>query len=436
VNSNADVAGLPGDTVCETAPGDGICTLRAAIMAANHLLTPGATIIIPAGTIKITQPPSGLDDEASGDFNINASMTIKGAGALATILDANYLDRVFRIASGVTVLISGLTIQNGAFTDVARGGGIFTQGDLTLDHVIVQQNYAFQGGGIFVWNNASLHANATIFSNNSISQATLDAVEFGGGGIACQSATLTLVNSTLSGNRTTTSPTSGGGLFSQDCNVTINSSTISTNSSTKGGGGIEASGSSSLLDIVDSTIGGNFSPDYGGGISNMSGAAGLYSTTVANNESGTLYSGAGIFDASAGTVSMANTILANNYERLTAFPYLYFDDCSGLLISQRYNLIATTHDCILTGQPGDRLNTPADLGVLSYNGGPTQTYALLPASPAIGSGNPSGCKDINGAILATDQRGDPRRVDRSGQMRCDIGAFQVQLNLFLPLLRK
>ncbi|HEY1918443.1 MAG TPA: choice-of-anchor Q domain-containing protein [Streptosporangiaceae bacterium] len=53
------------------------------------------------------------------------------------------------------------------------------------------------------------------------------------------------------------------------------------------------------------------------------------------------------------------------------------------------------------------------LGPLADNGGPTKTIALLPGSPAIGTG---------GKCPATDQRGDPR----SRKTGCDIGAFQVQ----------
>ena len=50
------------------------------------------------------------------------------------------------------------------------------------------------------------------------------------------------------------------------------------------------------------------------------------------------------------------------------------------------------------------------------------TRALLRGSPAIDKGNPAGCVDAEGRLLATDQRGLPRR--QSG--RCDVGAFELQ----------
>jgi hypothetical protein len=72
------------------------------------------------------------------------------------------------------------------------------------------------------------------------------------------------------------------------------------------------------------------------------------------------------------------------------------------------------------GANGDIVGTSALLGSLSNYGGPTQTYALLPGSPAIDSG--SGALIPNG--VTTDQRG-PGYVRVSGPT-VDIGAFEVQ----------
>jgi hypothetical protein len=52
------------------------------------------------------------------------------------------------------------------------------------------------------------------------------------------------------------------------------------------------------------------------------------------------------------------------------------------------------------------------LGPLSDNGGPTQTMALLPGSPAIDAGT---------SCTATDQRG----VTRPQGAACEIGAYEV-----------
>ena len=51
--------------------------------------------------------------------------------------------------------------------------------------------------------------------------------------------------------------------------------------------------------------------------------------------------------------------------------------------------------------------------------------ALLPGSPAIDAGNPSGCTDGHGHLPTTDQRGMPR-PDKEDSAGCDIGAFESQ----------
>ncbi len=80
------------------------------------------------------------------------------------------------------------------------------------------------------------------------------------------------------------------------------------------------------------------------------------------------------------------------------------------------------------GEGGTISGTPLTagpmLGPLQDNGGPTETMALLPGSPAIDAGDSFG--------LSTDQRGEPRPVDfpgianTAGGDGADIGAFEVQ----------
>ena len=67
-------------------------------------------------------------------------------------------------------------------------------------------------------------------------------------------------------------------------------------------------------------------------------------------------------------------------------------------------------------------HTTADpkLGRLQGNGGPTETHTLLPGSPAIDAGDPGGCRDRAGALVATDQRGFARPA-----VGCDLGAYEA-----------
>ncbi|HXQ23057.1 MAG TPA: choice-of-anchor Q domain-containing protein, partial [Candidatus Acidoferrales bacterium] len=126
--------------------------------------------------------------------------------------------------------------------------------------------------------------------------------------------------------------------------------------------------------------------------------------------------GGGIINFSSGTVTVNNSIVAAN----TA---ANGPDCCGMLTSQGYNLIEAGGDCALAGDlTGNVTGQDPGLGPLRDNGGPTQTQALLPGSPAIDAGNPAGCTDADGSVLTTDQRRAPR--SRAGDSRCDIGAYE------------
>ncbi|MBL0162057.1 MAG: CSLREA domain-containing protein, partial [Xanthomonadales bacterium] len=75
VNTTADLLDQDtGDGVCLTASGQ--CSLRAAIMQANHLIGPIATHIrLPAGNYMLTRLASGSNGEDSGDLNFTAPLS-------------------------------------------------------------------------------------------------------------------------------------------------------------------------------------------------------------------------------------------------------------------------------------------------------------------------------------------------------------------------
>ncbi len=92
-----------------------------------------------------------------------------------------------------------------------------------------------------------------------------------------------------------------------------------------------------------------------------------------------------------------------------------------------YNLIGTGGSGGLTNTNGNQVGVvDPDLGPLAYYGGPTQTIALLPGSPAIDAGSNALAVDPStGQPLTTDQRG-PGFV-RIYNGTVDIGAYE-----FLP----
>jgi CSLREA domain-containing protein len=106
-------------------PADGKRSLREAISAANN--RPGADlIVVPAGVYQIAREGADENDNATGDFDISGPATIRGAGAGATLVEGQLLDRVFdAIGNGplsFTLVLEDLQVRNGRAT--GNGGGI------------------------------------------------------------------------------------------------------------------------------------------------------------------------------------------------------------------------------------------------------------------------------------------------------------------------
>ncbi|MDA1049213.1 MAG: S8 family serine peptidase [Planctomycetota bacterium] len=76
----------------------GNATLRAAIMEANSLVGP-QTIILPVGTYTLSLAGADEDNALTGDLDIKDDLTIIGAGAASTFIDAADLDRIFLMSS-------------------------------------------------------------------------------------------------------------------------------------------------------------------------------------------------------------------------------------------------------------------------------------------------------------------------------------------------
>lgn len=231
------------DGTCDTD-----CSLREAIIAANT--SPDAdTIILPAGSYPLTIGGDNEDSSATGDLDITDSVTLTGAGATSTIIDADALDRVFDLAGSgppdITVAISGVTLQNGSIAD--SGGGLLLRAGnaLTLTDSIVRDNTSSGGdggGGVYVQGSSSLSlVNSAVIGNDSVVR---------GGGIVNNNV-LTVVNSTISDNTTVGT---GGGIFSNNTS-SLNNVTIANNTADNGGGISVAP--STALTLTNTLLAGN-----------------------------------------------------------------------------------------------------------------------------------------------------------------------------------
>jgi CSLREA domain-containing protein len=135
-----------GDGLCDISA-MGPCTLRAAIQEANAAANCSTnpqqtmqTINVPPGTYNLDRtvqgiPFEGEDNSTIGDLDINTHVTINGAGASATIVDAKQNDRVLDIFGRpaapmqpeirCTVRIVGISVTNGRITQAgSQGAGI------------------------------------------------------------------------------------------------------------------------------------------------------------------------------------------------------------------------------------------------------------------------------------------------------------------------
>ena len=170
-------------------------------------------IVAPGGTIDFSLPLPATITLTTGELLINKDLTISGPGASSLAISGNNSSRVFNIASG-SVAISGLTVRNG-WPDL-HGGGIYNNGTLTLINSTLSGNSTpngGSGGGIFNTGTLTL-TNSTLSDNFARS----------GGGAICNAGTLTVTNSIFSGN----SAANGGGIYNPGGPATLTNSTSST----------------------------------------------------------------------------------------------------------------------------------------------------------------------------------------------------------------
>jgi protocatechuate 3,4-dioxygenase beta subunit len=232
---------------------------------------------------------------------------------------------------------------------------------------------AITGFATGVWSDS---AGATRLDQDNLSGNSINLLNDGTAGVD---------ESTLSDASNLSVLTESGGSLTVDASSIVNSA----------GDGLDAY--SGTLQVSNSTI----SDNGGSGLSvNGPSSAAIDSSTISGN------GGNGVGDATA--VSAFATILSDNTG----------GNCSGPLTDNGFNL-DSGNTCGLESYLGSIVNSDPELGNLQDNGGPTETQAILPTSPAYAQVPASSCP-------ATDQRGESR-PQPAGSGFCDIGAFEYSL---------
>jgi predicted outer membrane repeat protein len=236
-----------------------------------------------SGTINLTGPLP--------DLTHNIIIHGTGADQLTVRRDTGGFYRIFTVANGAMISVTGLTIADGTVNG-DDGGGIRNSGTLVLDACTVSSNSALakreqrysEGGNAGGIDNAGvlILTDCTIMGNSA---------DRGGlGGAIYSNGALTLSDCTISNN--------SGGLLAiwYDQGPTIVSNCVITANS-RGEGGIEGNGP---LTVSDSTI----SDNSGYGIWNGSGTLTVKNCTISGN------SGYGIRNNQNLTIS--NSTIAGN----------------------------------------------------------------------------------------------------------------------------
>jgi uncharacterized repeat protein (TIGR01451 family) len=301
------------------------------------------------------------------------------------------------LPSNVTALVT-LSISNSTFTTNScfqTGGAIendstYAQsgGDATvkIDHSSFSQNSSLVGGAIY-----------DLFGALSIFQSTFDGNMAEGGGAVLNSSfspdAMSIVNSTFSNNQATNG--SGGGIENTGP-LTVIGCTFSGNTA-QGGGGGGIENSFGPTTVINSTFSDNSADFFGGGIDNPGADLVVTSSTFSGNSDGE-FGGGGIYNQ--GPLSLNNVLLANN----TGGPGPdLFNNTGGSpvgSVTATNTLIGDNSDSGITSGSGNILNGSANLSALGSFGGPTQTFALLTGSDALGH---AGAVDtLSGGIGAGD----------------------------------
>ena len=356
----------------------------------------------------------------SGELVIDKNITISGPGSnLLTVSRASTAAnfRIFHVTPNHTVIIGGLTISGGLVDGTSNGGGILNSGSLTIANSTISGNQAGLVSTSQIGYGGGISNSGMLEISSSFINS--NSANFSGGGIS-NTGTVTITDGTIRDNAAgfKFSPGSGlgGGISNQDHGtVTVRNSRVSANRTT-----------------------GHTSGFGGGGIGSDSSntTQEIINSTISGNFS--FVEGGGVLNG--GSLTITNSTFGDNSSSSLAGAWgihnnggmlqigntilkggqgaNIINSNSGTVISHGYNLSSDNGGGFLNAT-GDQINTDPMLGPLQNNGGPTFTHELLVGSPAINAGDPNFTPPP-----FTDQRGPGYARVFNG--RIDIGSFEVQ----------
>jgi len=373
----------------------GVGSLRAAIAEAN--------LDGRVDTIVFDESLNGQTITLENELLITEGVVIDGPGPGLLTLDGNDTVRIFRIIDA-NAMINGLTLTRG-WASEGFGGAILSGNfdydrnvTLRLTNCVISDSVAdYEGGGIFA-EGALVIEHSTIRGN-----AATDDYSRGGGVLSFEE--LVVTGSTIADNRAGL----GGGIAVGYGSVTLINSTLSGNSALMEGGGLYWENyDDQILLIAQSTITANTAREAGGGII----VYGYYHERDSKN------------------VALQNSIFWNNFVHSGRGPDIYFENWIALdFAASVNNLISDDNNSgFVDGVNGNIVNVGGSIiGPLQNNHGWTFTHRPVTDSVVIDAGDNT---IVSYLTLAADQRGEgfPRMIDE----RVDIGAVEFD-GMCIPL---
>jgi hypothetical protein len=378
-------------TVTVTTNADsGAGSLRDAIAAAN----PTDEIVFAASV--------GPVITLATELTLNKDLEINGPGASLLELNGNAVTRIFNLTAGV-ITLRGLTMTNGS---------------------------AFQGGAILQGLSTTLVVEGCVITGNNCADPAFD-----GGGAIRSLGTLSVYDSTISGNTNTATAGAGGGIWMavggngsltmERCTVTGNTSSrcasvgssaipmtvrycaFYANHANDTRGALYGQGTTTSFTVENCTFANNTATNNWGGFFPIQGIWTIRNCTCSGN------SGQDFVTSGAGVT------VANNLFGVVAF----FNTAT--VTSQGYNVVTNPggvsgwHNTDVIGAAAP---IPLGLGPLQDNGGPTFTMLPQTGSPAIDL--------VQGSAPQLDQRGLVRlgTVDAGAADTGGVGAFSIAPN--------
>lgn len=419
---------------------DGLCTLREAVIAANTDTASGVvvgecpkgngadTINLLAETYNLTRGGANEDNALTGDLDILGPVTISGAGQLVTLIYGNDLDRILEIHDSFAgaVLVRDLILSHGETN--GNGGAAMNRGDLTLRRVTSTKHSADDG--------------ATIYSTDELElvDCIIDgalAADDGGGLFLAPGSTTKVTRTVFTENE---AGGTGGGIDNAGSLELIQSqvggdyrSDSARNTAINGAGIYNRS--AGTLTMKQSTIGRNTANNFGGGLVNE-GTVTMTNSTVSGNQA--VNSGGNIENRSTGTITFLNSTVSygvapngsaiRNQGSASTTNSIFQGECSSNdLVSNGGNLESPGNLCGLNLGSDKRNVAPGQLLLELLSDNGGPTDTNRLRLPSVAIDT-----GLLGPCPSQDQRGVPRPLDgdSSGDSDCDIGAFEAEPLLF------